>query len=364
MDDQTLNLKDDFKRKQNPGPNPGLGPKIATAKRAAKAVKDKTINTDKQPMFEDAELMFRMFSPAKGVKRVKELEAKGISPPDMEKSDSFKEMISNLLRLNSRAMMNTDKKGIDRIANLENKKHFLSLLATVPEKHAKDLMTTATLEARLNAKAINPRSKDRGLFQVKKKFYTKSHQNKANQLLRKIGYNKKLTNHSQLTDPVKALAYELASGKEVSMPVFDKYKLHQQEKAGVKRQDIASLAPDSAFLGYHAPNKKPEALPNRQGMQSVSDVDDMLEAIISNVRGADRTKVKNLKAYLRSMFPKNRKSVSASDIDKNTFNLIKKAIKLYDKETAEHVKFAELAPKGKILEKAAQARARLRRKKR
>ena len=302
---------------------------------------------------------YRRGAAPKGAKRVEELKAKGIKAPDMDRDPSLKERGAEYVVDNLRALINTGKKGGARISSLENKNAFIHLLALLPEKHANDLMTTATLEARLSAKAKHPKSGDLGLFQVKLKFYDRQRAKRANELLKKVGYKKRLTSHSQLTDPVKALAYEITSGKKASMPIVDKYILHQQEEAGKKRQDIASNAPDSAFLTIHAPHKRPEGLPNRQKMQSISDIDDMFGAMIGNVRGAKRNKIVALRKFIRKLFPKNRKEIFASELDKNTFNLVKKAIKLYDLETAEHVAFSEAAPKGKILEKAAAARARI-----
>jgi hypothetical protein len=105
-------------------------------------------------------------------------------------------------------------------------------------------------------------------------------------------------------------------------------------------------------------DKKKMDLPNLQGMMSISDVDDGLAAIISNITGNDQIRVQKLKDYIQKMWdtPTKRKNTSAAELDKKTFRAVKRAIELYNKKTTEHVRASEAASKGDILKRAAAGR--------
>ena len=335
----------------------------ATRKEAATKIKlpagKKQPAGRKQIMESGLDLYRSITGPPEGKKRAKDLAAEGVELPHMDEI-TLEGNLKNARAGIKRKVMGLDPRTALNVYKLENNKEFISLLTNIDKTQAKDLMTIAMLESRMDPKA-GREGKDgaTGLFQVKPSAFTRDQANKANKILKSIGSKKRITKHSHLLDPVMALAYE--SGKGSKKGVVDKYKLHQQQQAGMNRQKIITMAPDSAFMMFHAKgmkDKKKMDLPNLQGMMSISDVDDGLAAIISNVTGNDKIRVQKLKDYIRKMWkePKERMNASAAELDKKTFRAVKRAIELYNKKTTEHVRASEAASKGDILKRAAAGR--------
>jgi hypothetical protein len=225
---------------------------------------------------------------------------------------------------------------VENQKKLAKNKNFVRLLADLDEGERRNLYSTMAIETRYNPSSVRESSKDIGLLQIKgdpKRFMTihKEGIKKANKLLasKKMG---KIKSRKDFLNPVYSLAFHIANRPDViaEPSTRDAYTLHQQNVAGSNRLNIIARAQDPSQLIYHRGSE------GGRRLMSVSDVDDLYGAMVSNTSRGGSNTIARYRKELRRAFPKGRRRISAAEMSPRQFKLLKEAYELWAEDTDQH----------------------------
>ena len=255
-----------------------------------------------------------------------------------------------------------------RVQSLANNEDFTRLISGQSKQTVKRLMSIAAVESKLKPSAVSSGSGDTGLFQQHKATFSKAVARKANKLLKSKGIKgHTIRNLDSLKDPVSALAYQLTVGVPKGS-IVEAYKKHQQYKGkGYERIKNVQEADDPMKLQYSKEGLKREGhaalvgtgSTTLRGARTVSDIDDLLKALMDNVEGSTEEKnsrrqvLSSIRDKVRKAYPsaKQRMNTSAGEMSGGLFKDVKRGVEIWDEDTREAVGAARRVPKRAILAK-------------
>ncbi len=220
--------------------------------------------------------------------------------------------------------------------DLAENRDFVRLLADLDEGQRRNLYSTMAIESRYNPRNERTSSHDIGLLQIKgdpARFMTIHREGirRANELLRSKGMGR-IRRRTDFLNPVYSLAFHIANRSDVMAEpaTRDAYTLHQQNTAGANRLNIIARAQDPSQLIYHRGSE------GGRRLMSVSDVDDLYGAMVSNTSSGGSNTIARYRAELRRAFPRRRQRISAAEMSPRQFRLLKSAYELWAADTDQH----------------------------